>query len=103
MPPKKKQKKQAELTDSLFGSEQQKLEFHYRTFKGKRICLKAIDIYGGKNKVPKGEEDYNFLYVVTAIANDTYATTFYFKFKWCCNEQAVTPLKCQVVSFNIGT
>jgi len=47
----------------------------HRTYKGKRILLKAADIYG-RNKVPEGEEDFNFLYVVTDI-DDTFASIEY--------------------------
>jgi hypothetical protein len=38
--------------------------------------LKAADIYG-RNKVPEGEEDFNFLYVVTDIDDDTFASIEY--------------------------
>ncbi len=77
MPPaKKKQKKQQGITAALFGGEQQKKEAVHRTYKGKRILLKAADIYG-RNKVPEGEEDFNFLYVVTDIDDDTFASIEY--------------------------
>jgi hypothetical protein len=77
MPPaKKKQKKQQGITAALFGGEQQKKEAVHRTYKGKRILLKAADIYG-RNKVPEGEEGFNFLYVVTDIDDDTFASIEY--------------------------
>lgn len=37
---------------------------------GKRILIKAVDIYGSKKKVPTGEEGYLFLYRITAINDD---------------------------------
>ena len=46
----------------------------FHRYKGRRILLKASDIYGGKNKVPTGEEGYNFQYIVTDITDTTFAT-----------------------------
>ena len=76
MPPSRKKAKthQTNISEAFFGSnEAQKKECAYRHYKGKRILLKATDIYG-KNRVPKGEEAYNFQYIVTEIADSTYAT-----------------------------
>ena len=39
-------------------------------FIGKRILLKALDIYGGRGKVPPGEEDFLFQYHLVSINND---------------------------------
>lgn len=39
-------------------------------FVGKRILLKALDIYGGHGKVPPGEEDFLFQYHIAFINND---------------------------------
>jgi hypothetical protein len=39
-------------------------------FIGKRILLKALDIYGGRGKVPPGEEDFLFQYHLASINND---------------------------------
>eukprot|EP00956_Cyclotella_meneghiniana_P037617 scaffold141647_cov87-Cyclotella_meneghiniana.AAC.1 len=74
-PPRKKSKThQTNISDAFFGSnEKQKKECMFRHYKGKRILLKATDIYG-KNKVPKGEEAYNFQYIVTDVSDETYAT-----------------------------
>jgi hypothetical protein len=75
MSPRKKSKThQTNISDAFFGSnEKQKKECMFRHYKGKRILLKATDIYG-KNKVPKGEEAYNFQYIVTDVSDETYAT-----------------------------
>ena len=39
-------------------------------FVGKRILLKALDIYGGRGKVPPSEEDFLFQYHLVSINND---------------------------------
>ena len=45
------------ISAAFFGSdEKQKKECMFLHFKGKRILLKASDIYREKNEIPAGEE-----------------------------------------------
>ena len=70
MPPKKRQK-------ILFDSDDIVLAGLRKTHTGKRILLKATDIY--KNSVvPRGEENYLFQYSVTTINGDCKTATIQF-------------------------
>jgi DNA-directed RNA polymerase len=51
------------------GTKEQVLESMISRYKGRRILLKAQDIYG-RGKVPSGEEEYLFQYIIDSINED---------------------------------
>ena len=65
------------ITDALLGSEERRQESLVIKYKGQRILLTASAIYGGKSKVPRGEEDFLFQYTVADVNDETYATIEY--------------------------
>ena len=75
MPPKPKRstaasagptKRPKTILEALLSTDEQVLNSLKAQHKGKRLLLKADALYG-KSRVPRGEENYNFLYIVQDI------------------------------------
>jgi hypothetical protein len=60
-------KKSRAIKDALLGTSSQVLKSLQAQYKGKRLLLNALSIYGSKARVPTGEESYNFMYRVQDI------------------------------------
>jgi hypothetical protein len=60
-------KKPRSIKDALLGTSGQVLRSLQAQYKGKRLLLSALSIYGSKARVPTGKETYNFMYRVKDI------------------------------------
>eukprot|EP00956_Cyclotella_meneghiniana_P021548 scaffold39337_cov25-Cyclotella_meneghiniana.AAC.1 len=65
------------IAAAFLRTDEKKQESLQKLYTGKYILLKASAIYGGKSKVPSGEENYLFKYSVSEVEDDTSASIDY--------------------------
>jgi hypothetical protein len=63
-------KKTKSIRDAFLGNKEQVLRSLRLQHKGKRLLLRASTIYGTMARVPEGEENFIFLYIVSEINPD---------------------------------
>ena len=86
--PKKQPSKQLDLRDSMLKTSERKLDSLTKLHKGKRLLLKAEDIY---TSIPKGEEKFLFQYRINKV-NDG-GTTATLQYEWKYIEEGGTKFK----------
>ena len=67
-PKKQPSKKQIKLRHSMLKTSEQKLDSLTKLHKGKRLLLKAADIY--MMSIPKGEEKFLFQYLINKVNDE---------------------------------